>query len=76
MAAILKVLLKPFAYMPREIFRKVVFAYAILKSQCAAKFSCSAIVRYRTFVINPLVTRQKILSDLAEIYSVDSLYCP
>ena len=27
-------------------------------------------------VINPLVTRQKILSDLAEIYSVDSLYCP
>ena len=26
--------------------------------------------------INPLVTRQKILSDLAEIYSVDSLYCP
>ncbi len=33
--------------------------------------------RYKLVIlINPLVTRQKILSDLAEIYSVNSLYCP
>ena len=51
-AAMLKILLKPFAYMPREISGKLSLPLQFLKGQCATKFSCSAIVRYRPFVIN------------------------
>ena len=52
----LKILLKPFAYMPREISGKSSLPSQFLKGQCATKFSCSAIVRYRPFVINHLST--------------------
>ena len=54
-AAMLKILLKPFAYMPREISGKSSLPSQFLKGQCATKFSCSAIVRYRTFVINQYI---------------------